>query len=35
LPEDLFQRHQRIHGEAMKKARSAGWAGEVETDDEK
>jgi hypothetical protein len=35
LPEDLFQRHQRIHGEALKKAREAGWTGEHETDDEK
>jgi hypothetical protein len=35
LPEDLFKRHQKIHGEAMKKAREAGWAGEQETEDEK
>ena len=35
LPEDLFKRHQRIHGEAMKTARAAGWTGEIETDDEK
>ena len=35
LPEDLFERHQRIHGEAMKKAKEAGWRGEHETDDEK
>ena len=34
LPEDLFERHQRIHGEALKKARAAGWSGEYETDDE-
>ncbi|MCG6938183.1 MAG: hypothetical protein LJE83_08445 [Gammaproteobacteria bacterium] len=34
LPEDLFLRHQRIHGEAVKKAREAGWSGEFETDDE-
>ena len=34
LPEDLAQRHRRIHGEAMKKARAAGWSGEQETDDE-
>jgi hypothetical protein len=34
LPEDLFKRHQEIHGEAMKKARAAGWCGEQETDDE-
>jgi hypothetical protein len=35
LPEDLFKRHQKIHGEAIEKARSAGWCGEQETDDEK
>jgi len=35
LPADLFERHQKIHGEAVKKARTAGWNGEVETDDEK
>lgn len=35
LPEELFERHQRIHGEAMVLARAAGWNGEVETDDEK
>jgi hypothetical protein len=35
LPEDLFKRHQEIHGEAIEKARSAGWCGEQETDDEK
>ncbi len=35
LPEDLFERHQRIHGEAVKNAREAGWSGEVETEDEK
>ncbi len=34
LPEELTQRHQRIHGEAIKKARAAGWSGEHETDDE-
>jgi hypothetical protein len=34
LPEDLFERHQRIHGAAVEKARDAGWSGEVETDDE-
>lgn len=31
LPEDLFKRHQLIHGEAVKKARSLGWDGEYET----
>jgi hypothetical protein len=35
LPENLRESHQRFHGEAMKKARSEGWSGEVETDDEK
>ena len=35
LPEDLFQRHQRIHGLAIENARAAGWCGEQETEDEK
>lgn len=35
LPEDLFERHQRIHGEAVKLAKEAGWSGEDETEDEK
>jgi hypothetical protein len=35
LPPDLFERHQRIHGKAMEKARAAGWSGEVETGDDK
>lgn len=34
LPEELRERHERIHGKAMKKAREAGWSGNVETDDE-
>ena len=34
LPEDLRQRHERIHGEAIIKAKAAGWSGEIETDDE-
>ena len=34
LPEDLFERHQRIHGAAIEKAKAAGWSGELETDDE-
>jgi len=34
LPEELFERHQRIHGTAIAKARAAGWRGEHETDDE-
>ncbi|MCW8922833.1 MAG: hypothetical protein OQK69_04270 [Gammaproteobacteria bacterium] len=35
LPEDLFERHQKIHGDAVKKARESGWSGEFETEDEK
>ena len=35
LPEDLFERHQRIHAVAVKSARVAGWSGEQETEDEK
>ncbi len=35
LPSDLFERHQKIHGEAVELAREAGWSGEVETEDEK
>lgn len=35
LPEDLRQRHERIHGAAIKVAREAGWSGEAETEDEK
>jgi hypothetical protein len=31
LPEELFERHQRIHGEAVKIAREQGWDGEYET----
>ena len=34
LPDDLFARHQKIHGEAMARARAAGWSGEIETGDE-
>ena len=34
LPDDLRERHERIHGEAIKRARAAGWCGEMETDDE-
>jgi len=34
LPPDLRERHQRIHDEAIARAKAAGWAGEVETDDE-
>ena len=35
LPQDLFQRHQKIHDAAVKKALAAGWSGEQETEDEK
>ena len=31
LPEDLYERHQRIHGEAVEKAKKLGWDGEYET----
>ena len=34
LPEELRQRHERIHSEALQKARATGWSGEIETDDE-
>lgn len=34
LPEELFERHQHIHGEWLEKARTSGWSGESETDDE-
>ena len=35
LPEELFARHQRIHGEAFTHAKAHGWSGELETEDEK
>ena len=31
LPDELRQRHERIHGEAVKKAKEEGWDGEFET----
>ncbi len=34
LPDDLRERHNKIHGQAMEQARKAGWSGEVETGDE-
>ncbi|HID82324.1 MAG TPA: hypothetical protein EYH06_02675 [Chromatiales bacterium] len=34
LPKELAENHQRIHGEAFKKAKEAGWSGEIETGDE-
>ncbi|WP_126452692.1 hypothetical protein [Sulfuriflexus mobilis] len=35
LPDDLRQRHQRIHDEAIANAKASGWCGEAETEDEK
>jgi hypothetical protein len=35
LPENLLERHQRIHGEAIKKAKAAGWSGEQEIEDDR
>jgi len=35
LPPELFEKHQRIHGQAIEDARAAGWCGEAETEDEK
>jgi hypothetical protein len=34
LPDDLRERHQRVHSEWFKKAKEAGWSGESETGDE-
>jgi hypothetical protein len=34
LPPDLRQRHAKIHGDAIARAKAAGWSGETETDDE-
>ena len=34
LPKELLERHQRIHGEWLERARASGWSGETETDDE-
>ena len=34
LPKDLFERHQKIHTIAIKHARTQGWSGEFETEDE-
>jgi len=34
LPKELFERHQKIHGEWLERARQAGWSGDIETDDE-
>jgi len=34
LPDELRERHQRIHDEAVTTARKMGWSGEFETGDE-
>jgi len=34
LPDQLVERHSRIHGEAIIRAKAAGWHGEIETDDD-
>ena len=34
LPQELRERHGKIHGEAIAHARNSGWSGETETDDE-
>jgi hypothetical protein len=34
LPPELRERHERIHAEALEKARAAGWSGDDETDHE-
>jgi hypothetical protein len=34
LPDELRERHQKIHNAAIENAKAAGWTGEVETDDE-
>jgi len=35
LPPELREKHQRIHDQAIKNAKEAGWSGAVETDDER
>ena len=35
LPPELAERHQRIHGAAIEKARELGWCGEHELEDDK
>ena len=35
LPDDLRERHQRIHDSAIADAKAAGWSGELETQDDK
>ena len=35
LPAELRERHQRIHDVAIAEAKSAGWSGEQETEDDR
>jgi len=35
LPDELRQRHEKIHNAAIERAKASGWSGELETDDEK
>ncbi len=34
LPEELREKHQRIHGDWLTRAKDAGWSGESETEDD-
>ena len=34
LPDDLKERHKRIHDQAIETAKKAGWSGELETSSE-
>jgi len=34
MPSELRERHQRIHDEAIRRAKAAGWVGEYETQDD-
>ena len=34
LPDELREKHQRIHSEWFTRAKEAGWSGEFETEDE-
>ena len=34
LPAELRERHEKIHGEWIEKAKAAGWSGETEIDNE-
>jgi hypothetical protein len=33
LPSELAERHARIHGEAIQRAKAAGWSAELGDDD--